>query len=219
MHFIAMLGFDVPESPIRYDVALTLASALIAVLAVGIGLYIVGHGKTSMFRIALGGVITGLGVAAMHYTGMAAMQLNGSITYQPAIFTASVLIAIVASTVALWFTVNIRGWGPVVAAALVMGVAAVSMHYTAMFGVRVHLRKVDVPVDGVSPFLSVAPVILLISCVLLGLIFSVLSPPPEDEVDVVAGLSPLAEASPEQGAALLHRRVIRSFNHRVSVRS
>ncbi|MBA3489028.1 MAG: signal protein [Longispora sp.] len=214
MHFIAMLGFDVKGTVIRYDVGLTLASALIAVLAVGIGLFIVGHGNASFLRIGMGGLFTGLGVAAMHYTGMAAMRLGGKIEYHPVIFAASVLIAVVASSVALWFTVHVRGWGRTVAAAMIMGIAVVGMHYTGMFSVEVHSHRLDGPVEGVSPFLFVAPITLLISCALLGLIFCVLSPPAEDEADVVAGLSPLTESSPESGVALLPRRVTRSFNRR-----
>ncbi|WP_018351098.1 MHYT domain-containing protein [Longispora albida] len=210
MHFIAMLGFDVPGSIVRYDVSLTTASALIAVLAVGIGLFIVGHGQASLLRIMLGGIFAGLGVAAMHYTGMAAMRVGGSIAYDPVVFTASVLIAVVASAVALWFTVNVRGWGPIVVAALIMGVAVVGMHYTAMFGVEVHLHRIDGPVDGVNPFLLVAPITLLVSCALVGLIFSVLAPPAEDEADIVAGLSPLSDLPPERAGALLPRRVARS---------
>ncbi|WP_412542120.1 MHYT domain-containing protein [Longispora sp. K20-0274] len=212
MHFIAMLGFDVPGTIVRYDIALTTASALIAILAVGIGLFIVGHGGASLVRIILGGVFTGLGVAAMHYTGMAAMRMGGSVGYDRTFFVASVLIAIVASSVALWFTVNVQGWGPAVIAALIMGVAVVGMHYTAMFGVQVHLHAMDGPVDGVSPFLFVAPITLLISCALVMLIFSVLSPPAEDEADIFAGLSPMVDTAPERGAALLPRRVARSFN-------
>jgi NO-binding membrane sensor protein with MHYT domain len=219
MHFIAMLGFDVPGSIVRYDVALTTASALIAILAVGIGLFIVGHGGAGLIRILLGGIFTGLGVAAMHYTGMAAMRMGGTISYDRTYFVASVLIAIVASSVALWFSVNVRGWGPVVLAALIMGVAVVGMHYTAMFGVRVHLHRMDSPIEGVSPFLFVAPITLLISCALVMLIFSVLSPPAEDEDDIVAGLSPMVDTAPERGTALLPRRVARSFNHRASSHS
>src|SRR5689334_5970559 len=45
MHFIAMLGFDVPASPVRYDVALTAGSAVVAVVVVGIGLFAVGFGR------------------------------------------------------------------------------------------------------------------------------------------------------------------------------
>src|SRR5215216_5745167 len=42
MHFMAMLGFDVPASPVRYDPLLTVASLGLVVLVVAVGLLIVG---------------------------------------------------------------------------------------------------------------------------------------------------------------------------------
>ena len=82
MHFVAMMGFGVVGSPIRYDVLTTAVSAVIAVVAVGIGLAIVSLGtRARRTRILIGGVLTGLGVAAMHYTGMFAMRLDGEIDY------------------------------------------------------------------------------------------------------------------------------------------
>src|SRR5438105_9194683 len=73
MHFTAMLGFDIPESPVRYDAVTTLVSAVLAIAVVGCGLGLVGTGRRAVWKIVLGGVFTGIGVAAMHYTGMAAM--------------------------------------------------------------------------------------------------------------------------------------------------
>ncbi|EEP69706.1 integral membrane protein [Micromonospora sp. ATCC 39149] len=101
MHFMAMLGFAVEGTRIRYDVPLTVASALVAVAAVGIGLTTVGTGRISGLRIGAGGLFTGLGVAAMHYTGMAAMRLGGSLGYDRVRVALSVAIAVVAATVAL----------------------------------------------------------------------------------------------------------------------
>src|SRR4051812_6434178 len=71
MHFTAMLGFDVPASPVRYDVAFTMISLALAVVTVGAGLMVVGHGRRSLRKTVVAGVLTGLGVLAMHYSGMA----------------------------------------------------------------------------------------------------------------------------------------------------
>jgi NO-binding membrane sensor protein with MHYT domain len=66
MHFVAMMGFSVTGTPIRYDVGLTAASAILAIVAVAIGLVIALFGrKAQNTRIVTGGVISGLGVAAM----------------------------------------------------------------------------------------------------------------------------------------------------------
>src|ERR671915_321558 len=98
MHFIAMLGFSIPGATIRYDVPLTLLSALLAVVMVGVGLFLVGFGGSRQPTLLFGGVITGTGVAVMHYTGMAAMHSTAHVTYRPALVGLSVLIAIVAAT-------------------------------------------------------------------------------------------------------------------------
>jgi NO-binding membrane sensor protein with MHYT domain len=166
MHFMAMLGFDVPDSVVRYDLTATVASLVIAVVIVWLGLLTVGFGQASFFRLLIGGVFTGLGVAAMHYTGMAALRLNGAITYDPALVGLSVVIAIVASTVALWFAVVISGPTATVGAALLMGVAVCSMHYTGMSAVRVYLVEIESPVRGMSPFELLAPISIL-ACVVI----------------------------------------------------
>jgi len=166
MHFMAMLGFDVPDSTLRFDIVLTVASFGVAVAIVALGLIVAALAKPSLFRIVAGGLLTGVGVAAMHYMGMAAVRLGGSITYDPWLVTLSVCIAVVASVVALWFAVVIRGAGATVGAAALMGVAVCSMHYTGMAAVRVRLEHQAAPIEGVSPFVMLAP-ISVISCIVI----------------------------------------------------
>jgi PAS domain S-box-containing protein len=92
---------------------------------------------TTLRGIALPGVFIGVGIAAMHYTGMAAMRMSPAIDYDPLLFATSVLIAIAASMAALWIAFSLphgrRGesWYKIAAAA-VMGAAIVGMHYTGM---------------------------------------------------------------------------------------
>ena len=86
MHFIAMLGFAIPGEVIRYNVPVTLLSMLIAVAVVMIGMLIVGLSQATVRPLLLGGVITGLGVATMHYSGMAAMRMPAGMGYNPQLF-------------------------------------------------------------------------------------------------------------------------------------
>jgi NO-binding membrane sensor protein with MHYT domain len=132
MHFIAMLGYTVPGAVIHYNVLVTIASMLIAVVVVGIGLLIVGFAARNWRNLLLAGIFTGVGVAAMHYTGMAAIRLPARMTYSPELFALSVVIAIVAATAALWAALNLKGAGAALGAALIMGVAVSGMHYTGM---------------------------------------------------------------------------------------
>ncbi len=109
MHFIAMLGYTVPGQVIHYNVLLTIASMLIAVVVVGIGLLIVGFAPQTWRNLVLAGTFTGIGVAGMHYTGMAALRMPARMSYSPQLFALSVLIAIVAATAALWAALRLRG--------------------------------------------------------------------------------------------------------------
>jgi NO-binding membrane sensor protein with MHYT domain len=132
MHFIAMLGFTIPGQVIHYNVPLTIASMVIAVAVVGIGLLIVGFARQTWRTLLLAGTFTGIGVASMHYTGMAAMRMSARMTYNPELFILSILIAIVAATAAFWAGLNLSGLAATLGASLIMGVAVSGMHYTGM---------------------------------------------------------------------------------------
>src|SRR5688572_16102448 len=96
MHFVGMLAFHLPI-PMGYDVPITLLSMVIAMIVSGFALYIVSRDRLSGRNLVVGGVLMGLGICAMHYTGMAAMQTYPAITYEPVLFSSSVAIAIAAS--------------------------------------------------------------------------------------------------------------------------
>jgi NO-binding membrane sensor protein with MHYT domain len=131
MHFIAMLACD-SGMEVRYDPALTTLSALIAFAACAGGLMLVGHGRFGWSRLLAAGTCMGLGVASMHYLGMAAMLMAARIDYDLHEVALSIVIAIVASSVALWLAFNLRGLAQMIGSALVMGVAVCGMHYTGM---------------------------------------------------------------------------------------
>ncbi|MFI0960515.1 MHYT domain-containing protein [Streptomyces sp. NPDC021080] len=141
MHFIAMTGFSVAETPITYDIPLTVLSLAVAIVVVSAGVFIVGHRGATRASLTVGGSITGLGVATMHYLGMFAMQLNGDLGYNAFTVTLSVIIALVAATAALWAAVSVQGFLRTLGASLVMGLAVTGMHYTGMAAVSVHLHN------------------------------------------------------------------------------
>jgi NO-binding membrane sensor protein with MHYT domain len=172
MHFMAMIGFDVPSTVVRYDVPMTILSVVLAVVIVGIGLLIVGMGQPSVLKILFGGVCTGLGVAAMHYCGMFAMRMGGKMSFNPRLVALSVAIAVVAATVALWFATVIQGASATVGAALLMGAAVCSMHYTGMSAIKVSLVPETVVVEGVSPFVLLMPISILACVVITALAYA-----------------------------------------------
>jgi len=131
MHFVAMLAFSL-GMPIDYQVGATVASLVAAIVVAGTALYVVGRWNASWKSILIAGLFAGLGVATMHYMGMAAMQMDAAISYDPILFGASIVIAVVAATAALWLAFNLEAAWHKVAAAFVMGAAIGGMHYTGM---------------------------------------------------------------------------------------
>jgi NO-binding membrane sensor protein with MHYT domain len=149
MHFIGMNAADL-GIPVAYDPVLTIASLVVAILAPALGLFIVGRSDGGLFNLPLGGVLTGLGVTLMHYTGMAAMIMPARISYDPTLFIASIVIAIVAATVALWLAFNLRGNLQRFGSAFVMGVAVCGMHYTGMYALKLEPTKEAVAAGGIA---------------------------------------------------------------------
>jgi NO-binding membrane sensor protein with MHYT domain len=126
-------GVHDPGETIDYNVPVTILSLLVVVVGiVCVGLLIVGFGRDRYTSLLLGGVITGIGVAVMHYLGMAAMRMPGRVAYDPGLLIISVVIAVVAATAALWAALELHGIGTTLAASLIMGLAVSGMHYTGM---------------------------------------------------------------------------------------
>ncbi|MDY0883444.1 MHYT domain-containing protein [Dongia soli] len=131
MHFVGMMAFH-SSAGILYDVQLTLGSLLLAIIAAGISYRIVVSNPASFWRLGIGGVIAGFGVAGMHYTGMAAMITTSRILYNPLLVGLSILIAMAAATAALWLSFNLHALWHRAVASLIMAVAIAGMHYTGM---------------------------------------------------------------------------------------
>jgi NO-binding membrane sensor protein with MHYT domain len=193
MHFIAMLGFTIPGQQIGYNVPTTIASMLVAVAVVGAGLFIVGFGDGSWERLVAGGVIVGLGVAAMHYLGMAAMTMNDTISYNMPLLILSVVIAVAAGTAALWAGTRVSGLSATVGAALIVGVAVTGMHYTGMAALQIH--RLPIPpaaavagsdgvasVSGTTAAVFLIPLLLVISIATFAVTLTITMAPDEAEI-------------------------------------
>jgi NO-binding membrane sensor protein with MHYT domain len=205
MHFIAMLGFTIPGQTIRYNVPVTIFSMLLAVIVVGIGVFIVGFSRAPTWPLLLGGAIIGCGVATMHYIGMAAIRVPDSLTYNPLLVAASVVIAVVAGIAALWAAVRLDSLRSTVVASLIMGVAVSSMHYTGMAALHVQaapgLAVSYAATAGAEAFLL--PLILGLSSA--GFIFSAvisLAPTAAEMVEEAQLMERIGRSVPAQPSAL-----------------
>jgi NO-binding membrane sensor protein with MHYT domain len=122
MHFIGMLAF-VMSMPVSYDPGLTLLSLVVAIGVTGFGFFMIGTRLATELEFALSGIFMGIGIVAMHYTGMAAMRMPADVRYDPMLVALSVLIAIGASNVALWLAFRTTISWQRVLSAMVMGAA------------------------------------------------------------------------------------------------
>jgi NO-binding membrane sensor protein with MHYT domain len=217
MHFMAMIGFGLGDEPVRYDLTLTAASLLIAIVVVAIGLMIVGFGRPTALKIITAGTLTGVGVAGMHYTGMAAMRMPAHTSYDPKIVGLSVAIAIVAATVALWFTVSLNSAPMLFIAALIMGVAVNGMHFTGMYALKVG-SIVPGPVAGLSPLTFLGPIVVFVVAAIAVLLFALLSRSGLDHGDatvpIASTIAPTSAVPSASASTSARTNTVAAFGHR-----
>ncbi len=139
MHYIGMLAYTLPV-PVFYDWPTVVVSLLASVFASAVALWLASRDQLGPLRAGLGGILMGLGIAAMHYVGMEAMRLPAMCDYVAGLVILSGALAIVISWIALWLTFHLRdpsrtnGWQKL-GSAVVMGAAIPVMHYTGMAAV------------------------------------------------------------------------------------
>ncbi|MFT0850219.1 MHYT domain-containing protein [Achromobacter sp. F4_2707] len=139
-HFIGMLAYELPAD-VNYSVSLTLFSVLPACVAAWFALRMLALPQVTTRHLISSGTLVGLGVGAMHYIGMAAMQTPFDMRYEPVTFALSILVAIALATLALWVRYRLRHTSLSALCRLlisggVMGLAIAAMHYTGMLAVR-----------------------------------------------------------------------------------
>lgn len=146
MHFIGMLAYHLPIA-MGYDPWITGLSWLLGIISSALALKLVSQKELTNRQLAMGAVMMGAGVCAMHYTGMAAMRMSPAIHYKMPLVLASIAIAVAASGAALWLAFRLRQHSSQirllrVSSAVVMGCAIAGMHYTAMAAAEMPLHSV-----------------------------------------------------------------------------
>lgn len=150
MHFVAMLAVRLPVL-VSYNFIETLFSLYIAITGTLFGLFLVSRKRLGNMSIPIGGLFMGAAIGGMHYLGMDAMR-GCNISYLWNGVFASVVIAVVASAIALWFTFHKRGVKETLVGGLMLGVAIPSMHYTAMIATEFGFQQVSL--SSAEPLLS-----------------------------------------------------------------
>jgi len=170
MHFIGMLAY-MPGVAVTYDTNLTLVSLALSVIFTTVGLYVVHRFQGTLAWLAAGTVM-GLGVAAMHYTGMAALRIPAEMSHDRTLVAVSVVIAIVAAIAALRIAVHWRG-ALRHTSSLVMGFAVCGMHYTGMAAMQVRPSDTapDYFTDALTrPVMSIAVTLAVVSVAMVAII-------------------------------------------------
>ena len=172
MHFVGMLAFSLPCAS-NYDPTITFLSMIPSILASILAIKIISRSELSRSQLATGGLLIGAGIGAMHYSGMAAMNLNGMIRYDIKLFSLSILVAIVLATLALWIKFGLKSFqnrwdaGVTIASAVIMGLAVSGMHYTAMAAAYfIRGDEATITTTGISPA-YLASIVLAATCLLI----------------------------------------------------
>lgn len=143
MHFIGMLALDLCTN-ITYQIDTTLISVFPSIAASWVTLNLITRKEIKGCQLVFGGILVGSGIGAMHYIGMAAMEMAPLLRYDPLMFIISVLVAVVLAILALWisfgldkhnaprFNKNIK----IAISSCVMGAAITGMHYVGMVAAR-----------------------------------------------------------------------------------
>jgi diguanylate cyclase (GGDEF)-like protein len=216
MHFVGMLALNLPI-PVGYDVGITLTSLAIGIGASMFALWLVSRRELPWPRLAGGALLMGAGVAGMHYTGMAALRMSPGIQYDPARFGLSVVIAVLASGVALWIAFRLRRQSRRVRAlragsAVVMGVAIVGMHYTGMSAASFPFGSVcgAAHTGASAEWLALVIIIVTLAVLAIALIISVLDLRMEARTALLA--NSLAAANKELAYLALHDNLTKLSN-------
>lgn len=216
MHFVGMLALNLPI-PVGYDAGITLTSLAIGIGASIFALWLVSRRELPWPRLAGGAVLMGAGVAGMHYTGMAALRMSPGIQYDPAWFALSVVIAVLASGVALWIAFRLRQQSRRVRAlragsAVVMGVAIVGMHYTGMAAAAFPFGSVcgAAHTGASADWLALVIIIVTLAVLAIALIISLLDLRMEARTALLA--NSLAAANKELAYLALHDNLTKLSN-------
>jgi two-component system, sensor histidine kinase and response regulator len=133
MHFIGMIAFSLPCG-VSYDPLGTTLSMIPGMFASGVALYVISR-KTEpdLKQLAIGAVLMGAGIGAMHYAGMTALEAEALVRYRPSLVVLSIVVAVVLAFISLGIRFRLHGSRlTTLAAATVMGCGVAGMHYTAM---------------------------------------------------------------------------------------
>jgi two-component system, sensor histidine kinase and response regulator len=175
MHYTGMLAYHLPV-PVYYHIPTVILSLVAAIAASFVALFVVSRPQVTMLHIAAGSSLMAVGIAGMHYTGMAAMRLPAMHHWDTTFVVLSVVIAVVVSLAALGLTFLFRDdkpeKGAKIVCSIIMGFAIPAMHYTAMAAVS-YTPMAEAPdlTNAADVSLLANTAIIVVTFVILGSVF------------------------------------------------
>jgi methyl-accepting chemotaxis protein len=197
-HFLAMLAYD-PAVPVAYDIDLTVLSLMAAAIITGLGLAAAVL-VPARWGALMGGAIIGIGVACMHYLGMSALELPGHVEWELPYVIASILVGVVLAMAALAVATQWKGRSGLWISALLLTLAIVSHHFTAMGAVDI----VPDPTRTLTPLsLSPASLALAVASIAVAILgMSLISAFADRRLDEKGRLLTLAMNNMSQGVVM-----------------
>ena len=129
-HFIAMLAYD-GGTPISYALDLTLLSFFLSVASSWLAILAAAQRDGRFSRIC-GGVLMALGIAAMHLTGMQAIEMQAVILYDPVMTLTAVLAGMLLASAAFHIFFTLKGMRRLLTSSLVFVLAICTLHFISM---------------------------------------------------------------------------------------
>jgi PAS domain S-box-containing protein len=172
MHFTGMLAFML-HIDMSYNIPITLLSVVPPMLGAFVACSILATKTFTFINIQLSALCLALGIGSMHFLGMEAMQIDGEMTYDFALFVASIACAHLLAVIAIYLVVHFYNstshkFLPKLLSALIMGLSIAGMHYVAMIAVQFHadnnvlLASQDMSNNAVMFGLMIATIVFII---------------------------------------------------------
>ncbi|MDX8538002.1 MULTISPECIES: EAL domain-containing protein [Mesorhizobium] len=135
-HFIAMIAFS-PGIPNAYNTELSVLSLAAAVLLTAAGMWIATL-RGGIDHYLVGGAVLGAGIGTMHYTGMAAFEVQGRIVWDHLLVGISLVAGIALAALSLFVVLRRPSTLGTIGAAVLLTLAICTLHFIAMGAVSIY---------------------------------------------------------------------------------
>lgn len=152
--FLPMAGFNVEDSVVRFDTVTIVFSMLVALVSVYVALLVAipDNAPATLARTVTGALVLGAGLAGAPFSVLAAVRIQGSLTFDPLWVAAAVGLAIATAVGFLAQVKTADTWPKRLLSSALAGVAVIAVHFLAAASVRVEIDPAVVVSGGIEVF-------------------------------------------------------------------